>query len=282
MEEKSKITGTNGIKIEQQQQPQLPKSFVRCKKGEIAKCVLRCKLSKLRHLVLPEAIDSEYLDSLFPKLVELFDPQPVVYNGGIANIRNWKISCYLEVMDGGIPTAEPNVPLLELFRDLLDACNDLFLFWYRQQHACNYHRGDDNDKNASPPVIQSCRRLMTFITRYTPAPGEQALLKVCMHSTTNHAAAGLTHMLIFYQHVDGAGKVDGSCVMALPTQSSFEGGGLTFWDGGRRRRPVQEIHYDTRAGDLAFIDRYVYALWNFFFFFSLHTSCETLNISCVE
>jgi hypothetical protein len=184
MEEKSKITGTNGIKIEQQQQPQLPKSFVRCKKGEIAKCVLRCKLSKLRHLVLPEAIDSEYLDSLFPKLVELFDPQPVVYNGGIANIRNWKISCYLEVMDGGIPTAEPNVPLLELFRDLLDACNDLFLFWYRQQHACNYHRGDDNDKNASPPVIQSCRRLMTFITRYTPAPGEQALLKVCMHTYT--------------------------------------------------------------------------------------------------
>lgn len=60
---------------------------------------------------------------------------------------------------------------------------------------------------------------MTFVTRYTPAPGEQALLK----------------------HIDGAGKVDGSCVIALPIDkwsapydvNSFEGhgGGLTFWDG---------------------------------------------------
>ena len=60
---------------------------------------------------------------------------------------------------------------------------------------------------------------MTFVTRYTPVPGEQALLK----------------------HIDGAGKVDGSCVIALPVDkwsapydvNSFEGhgGGLTFWDG---------------------------------------------------
>lgn len=55
------------------------------------------------------------------------------------------------------------------------------------------------------------------------------------------------------KHVDGAGKVDGSCVVALPTDVPFQGGGLTFWDG----RPIQEMHYDTRSGDLAFIDRYV-------------------------
>jgi hypothetical protein len=79
---------------------------------------------------------------------------------------------------------------------------------------------------------------MTFITRYTPAPGEQALLK----------------------HVDGAGKVDGSLVLALPIEeeNSFEGhgGGLTFWDGKdpRTGRPV-EVHYDTRSGDVGFIDR---------------------------
>eukprot|EP00548_Thalassiothrix_antarctica_P014941 CAMPEP_0194175450 /NCGR_PEP_ID=MMETSP0154-20130528/9464_1 /TAXON_ID=1049557 /ORGANISM="Thalassiothrix antarctica, Strain L6-D1" /LENGTH=105 /DNA_ID=CAMNT_0038889225 /DNA_START=392 /DNA_END=709 /DNA_ORIENTATION=+ len=76
---------------------------------------------------------------------------------------------------------------------------------------------------------------MTFVTRYTPNPGEQALLK----------------------HVDGAGKVDGSVVVALPTDNNFEGGGLTFWDG-RRKNPM-EIHYDTRSGDLAFIDR---AVWH--------------------
>jgi hypothetical protein len=85
---------------------------------------------------------------------------------------------------------------------------------------------------------------MTFITRYTPAPGEQALLK----------------------HVDGAGKVDGSVVVALPVDrwsapesvNSFEGGGLTFWDGkdATTGRPL-ETHYDTRSGDVAFIDRWV-------------------------
>lgn len=72
--------------------------------------------------------------------------------------------------------------------------------------------------------------------------------------------------------MDGAGKVDGSVVLALPIdqwsapamQNQFEGGGLTFWDGKVRDgasgtcRP-DEIHYDTRSGDLAFIDRYV---WN--------------------
>jgi hypothetical protein len=71
------------------------------------------------------------------------------------------------------------------------------------------------------------------------------------------------------QHVDGAGKVDGSVVVALPIDkwsapehvNSFigHGGGLTFWDG--RKDPVTkeppEIHYETRSGDIAFIDRYV-------------------------
>jgi len=91
------------------------------------------------------------------------------------------------------------------------------------------------------------------MTRYTPAPDENALLK----------------------HVDGAGKVDGSVVLALPVdrwtasaeENSFEGhgGGLTFWDGRMQRnaesgkREVEEIKYDTRSGDLAFIDR---AVWH--------------------
>jgi hypothetical protein len=85
---------------------------------------------------------------------------------------------------------------------------------------------------------------MTFITRYSPVPGEEALLK----------------------HVDGAGKVDGSLVLALPMDkwsapeevNSFEGhgGGLTFWDGKdpATGHPL-EIHYETRSGDVGFIDR---------------------------
>ena len=71
---------------------------------QITKGVVRAKLSKRRHLVLPAAISPSYLDTLMPEIVtNLFQPQTVKYNGGVANITNWKISCYLEVMDGGIP-----------------------------------------------------------------------------------------------------------------------------------------------------------------------------------
>ena len=164
-------------------------SFVRSGlQEEIAKGVVRKKLAKMRHLVLKEAIDPSYLDSLFPSLLKLFNPQEVTYNGGIAGVKDWKISCYLEVMEGGIPTTNPNTELLNLFHPLLNECNNLFLYWYRQKSACNKPSYSNSKKELK------CKRLMTFITRYTPAPGEQALLK----------------------HVDGAGKVDGSVVVALP------------------------------------------------------------------
>jgi hypothetical protein len=138
---------------------------------EIIRQVIRRKLARQRHCVIEQAVSPDYLDSLFPKLLELFEPHSVDYNGGIAGIRHWKISCYLEVMPGGVPTTTPNLPLLQLFTPLLDSCNDMFRHWYRQQHACN-------KPNASKPETIQCHRLMTFITRYTPQPGEQSLLKV--------------------------------------------------------------------------------------------------------
>lgn len=62
--------------------------------------------------------------------------------------------------------------------------------------------------------------------------------------------------------------MDGSLVVALPIDrwsapesvNSFvgHGGGLTFWDGKdlATGKPL-EIHYETRSGDVALIDRYV-------------------------
>ena len=136
---------------------------------EIPRLVLRKKLAKMRHLVIEKAISPSYLDHLFPKMLELFDPQTVIYNGGIAKIKEWKISCYLEVMDGGVPCTNPNIALLNVCRDLLDNCNLLFATWYRQQHPLS------GGKNGTNPKV---KRIMTFITRYTAAPNEQALLKV--------------------------------------------------------------------------------------------------------
>lgn len=218
----------------------------------IARGVVRAKLSKRRHLVLPRAVSPDYLDELMPPIVTgMFEPQAVTYNGGVANVRNWRISCYLEVMEGGVPCTNPHLGLRRHCWGLLESCNALFAIWYRQQHACNdpdtsVYRTDENGM----PIVS---RLMTFITRYTPLPDENALLK----------------------HVDGAGKVDGSVVVALPIdrwtadadENSFEGhgGGLTFWDGRMRRSESggkaqpEEIVYDTRSGDVAFIDR---AVWH--------------------
>lgn len=151
-------------------------SFVRSDvPKEINRQVLRRKLARQRHCIIEQAIDASYLDELFPVLRKLFHPQTVNYNGGIAGVKEWKISCYLEVMPGGVPTTEPNLELLQLFEPLLEACNTMFMHWYRQQHSCN----DNTKKNA-----KSCKRLMTFVTRYTPKPDEQALLKVSVFSTT--------------------------------------------------------------------------------------------------
>ncbi|KAL7502733.1 hypothetical protein ACHAXN_000639 [Cyclotella atomus] len=215
----------------------------------ITKNVVRAKLAKRRHLVLTRAISPQYLDTLMPDIVtRLFQPQTVTYNGGVANIKNWKISCYLEVMDGGVPCCNPQIELRNHCSGLLNTCNDLFATWYRQQQGGNKYKTSryQADENGNPIVS----RLMTFITRYTPAPDENALLK----------------------HIDGAGKVDGSVVVALPIdrwtapeeENSFEGhgGGLTFWDGVKLsedgKKVPDEIDYDTRSGDIAFIDKGVW------------------------
>ena len=48
---------------------------------------------------------------------------------------------------------------------------------------------------------------------------------------------------------DGA-NVDGSVILALPTDEPFEGGALHVWDG----KPKQELVYTMDAGDCIFLD----------------------------
>ena len=59
------------------------------------------------------------------------------YNGGVANVKAWKISTYLEVMEGGVPCTNPCLPLLDACVPLLDCVDAMFTHWYKQQHACN-------------------------------------------------------------------------------------------------------------------------------------------------
>ena len=122
---------------------------------QITKGVVRAKLSKRRHLVIPQAISPAYLDTLMPSIVtNLFQPQTVTYNGGIANITNWKISCYLEVMDGGVPCTNPHIGLKDHCWELLQTCNSLFASWYKQQHACN-----DTTTSTSKLMLQMVNQL---------------------------------------------------------------------------------------------------------------------------
>eukprot|EP00587_Corethron_hystrix_P007119 CAMPEP_0113316928 /NCGR_PEP_ID=MMETSP0010_2-20120614/12021_1 /TAXON_ID=216773 ORGANISM="Corethron hystrix, Strain 308" /NCGR_SAMPLE_ID=MMETSP0010_2 /ASSEMBLY_ACC=CAM_ASM_000155 /LENGTH=248 /DNA_ID=CAMNT_0000173769 /DNA_START=119 /DNA_END=862 /DNA_ORIENTATION=+ /assembly_acc=CAM_ASM_000155 len=214
----------------------------------ITRGVMASKFSGRRHLVLPRAISPTYLLSIMPLVIQNFSPQHVRYNGGVGSVPDWKISCYIDVMDGGVPTANPHFPLREVCLPLLGAVDDLFLHWYRQQ---NHRKMVVNGLRSDPRV----RRLMTFVTRYSARRTEDAAL---------------------LKHIDGAGKVDGSAVVALPIDEWSDppqgevshdftvhpegGGGLTFWDGNcPQDRHGKGIHYDTRSGDLAFIDK---AVWH--------------------
>merc|ERR1712118_550908 len=70
-----------------------------------------------------------------------------------------------------------------------------------------------------------------FVTRYRPIPDEDQLKR----------------------HIDGA-NVDGSVVLALPTDDPCEGGALHVWDG----KPQKEFVYRMEPGDILFLDTRVW------------------------
>merc|ERR1711998_608564 len=72
--------------------------------------------------------------------------------------------------------------------------SELFVPWYEKIH------GEGS--------VLALSRMQSFVTRYRARPNENALLR----------------------HIDGA-LVDGSLILALPTDVPFEGGGVTVWDG---------------------------------------------------
>jgi len=97
----------------------------------------------MRHLVVKGAIDPMYLDELFPIIKDNFSPQEVHYNGGVAKVKDWRISCYLEVMDGGVPCTNPNLDLLSVCTPLLESCDDMFISEFPCDVCGTFYMGSD-------------------------------------------------------------------------------------------------------------------------------------------
>eukprot|EP00613_Pedinella_sp_CCMP2098_P028494 CAMPEP_0171703688 /NCGR_PEP_ID=MMETSP0991-20121206/12263_1 /TAXON_ID=483369 /ORGANISM="non described non described, Strain CCMP2098" /LENGTH=402 /DNA_ID=CAMNT_0012293115 /DNA_START=64 /DNA_END=1272 /DNA_ORIENTATION=- len=165
--------------------------------------------SKLRHSVVEGAVDAELLARVFPEIKSVFVPQVVKYSNTNPDIADedggshgekidWKVSSYMEVDTATTPgAAQKNVRcdlrLKHVCQPLLDQCNAVFTSWYERQHGAG--------------SVKELVRLQSFVTRYRPLPNENALLR----------------------HIDGA-HVDGSIILALPTDKPWSGGGVTVWE----------------------------------------------------
>eukprot|EP00929_Paragymnodinium_shiwhaense_P092571 TRINITY_DN52526_c0_g1_i3.p1 TRINITY_DN52526_c0_g1~~TRINITY_DN52526_c0_g1_i3.p1 ORF type:complete len:347 (-),score=69.90 TRINITY_DN52526_c0_g1_i3:69-1109(-) len=167
---------------------------------------------KARHAVIKELISSQRLQALYPEMVEAYKQQPLDYGRNSRYGDKWRISCYLVVMENWKPKIQPHLPMLRCLEAVMLECCEGFQEWY-----CN---------------LKDCRSvdvhiMNAFVTRYKPIDGEDQLQR----------------------HIDGA-NVDGSVILALPTEDHFHGGALHVWDG----KPQRERVYEMQSGDVMFLD----------------------------
>jgi len=173
--------------------------------------------AQLRHELVSSAIQPERLANVFPVMKEAYVQQPLDYGRNSRYGDKWRISCYLVVMENWKPRIEPHRPMVECMTPVMDACTDAFARWFCRRRAL-----------ASVDVIV----MNAFVTRYRAIQDESELKK----------------------HIDGA-NVDGSVILALPTDDPFQGGALHVWDG----KPQREFVYRMRPGDAVFLES---AVWH--------------------
>lgn len=177
----------------------------------------RSLASTMRHCLMRERIDSAKLLELFPSMKAAYQQQPLDYGRNSRYGSNWRISCYLVVMENWKPKIEAHRPMVDCMGGVMHECVGHFERWY-----CDLKRLE----SAKATVMNA------FVTRYQPVQDEDQLEK----------------------HIDGA-NVDGSLILALPTDDPFEGGKLMVWDG----RPQQELSYEMAPGDMMCLDN---AVWH--------------------
>ncbi|CAJ1367972.1 unnamed protein product [Effrenium voratum] len=170
--------------------------------------------AKFAHELKQAAIDAEHLQRLFPEIQASYVQQPLDYGRNSRYGDNWRISCYMVVMENWKPKIMPHEPMLRCLGDTMQHCVAQFEAWY-----CTLKGFRQGSKRFSV--------MNAFVTRYRPVHGEDELQK----------------------HIDGA-NVDGSVILALPTEEPFEGGALHVWDG----KPKQELVYQMAPGDCMFMD----------------------------
>lgn len=171
----------------------------------------------LRHELIEGGIPADELVAKFPAMKEAYVQQPLDYGRNSRYGDKWRISCYLVVMDNWKPKIEPHLPMVDCMGPVMDACTQRFARWY-----CSV-------KSLASIDVEV---MNAFVTRYRPVDEEDQLKK----------------------HIDGA-NVDGSVILALPTDEPWEGGELLVWDG----KPTKEFTYRMKSGDLLFLDN---AVWH--------------------
>mmetsp|Transcript_91984 Transcript_91984/g.173300 ORF Transcript_91984/g.173300 Transcript_91984/m.173300 type:complete len:374 (-) Transcript_91984:48-1169(-) len=177
----------------------------------------RSLASTLRHELVRQAISPDNLQSLFPAMKAAYVQQPLDYGRNSRYGSKWRISCYLVVMENWKPKIYPHEPMVKCMGQVMDECVDALAAWY-----CKLKRLSSIEAS-----VMNC-----FVTRYRPTQDEDQLEK----------------------HIDGA-NVDGSVVLALPTDDPCEGGALHVWDG----KPQKEFCYSMKPGDILFMDN---AVWH--------------------
>ena len=172
---------------------------------------------RLKHALVRGAIDPALLRERFAAVKAAYVQQPLDYGRHSRYGDRWKISCYLVVLEKWKPKILPHAPMVDAMGDVMHACCRGFERWYAERF----------DLAKCDATVMNC-----FLTRYRPRPDEDELKK----------------------HIDGA-NVDGSVILALPTDDPFVGGQLKVWDGGR---PPKEHVYAMKPGDCIFLDTRVW------------------------
>lgn len=167
---------------------------------------------QLRHQFIQNAVDAKWLGALFPAMQESYEQQPLDYGRNSRYGDKWRISCYLVVMENWKPKIEAHGPMVQCMGPVMNECVRLYKRWHCRRAGL-----------ASIEIDV----MNAFVTRYRPINGENELQK----------------------HIDGA-QVDGSVILALPTDAPFVGGALHVWDG----RPELEVAYQMKAGDVIFLE----------------------------